>query len=105
MDAFIKEIYLVIKLMVKDLILILFRIINILDNGRMINRMEKENKNLGMEVIIKVFLEMVSKMVLGIMYVNQEFMKDNLKMVIFQEKELLIILIIVYIKDHGKMVY
>jgi hypothetical protein len=53
MDVFIKEILKIIKQMDLELILILFKNINILDNGKMMYHMEKENKNSKMDPITK----------------------------------------------------
>lgn len=101
--AYMKVTCIITRQMEKGRILILFRITTILDNGRMIDLMEKENKNLVTEAIMKDILKMGLKMVLGTMSVNRVFMKGNLKTETFQEKALLIILIIEFIRVRGKM--
>ena len=100
--AYMKVTCIITRQMEKGRILILFRITTILDNGRMIDLMEKENKNLVTEAIMKDFLKMGLKMVLGTMSANRVFMKVNLKMETFQEKALLIILIIEFIRVRGR---
>lgn len=102
MVAYMKATCIITRQMEKGHILILFRTTTILDNGRMIDLMEKENKNLVTEAIMKDFLKMGLKMVLGTMSANRVFMKVNLKMETFQEKALLIILIIEFIRVRGR---
>ena len=98
-----KAISITIKQMAKAPISIPSKIINMLANGETTNPMERGSKSLEMVAIMRDLSKAELKMDLGIMYANLESTRALLNMATFQEKELLIILIIEYIRGLGMM--
>jgi hypothetical protein len=83
--------------------MIRFKVINIMGSGKMMYRMERENKNFKMALIIKENFFMELNLGLDIMFVIQGSLKVNFQMEIFMVMEYLHMLIIVNIMVNGKM--
>lgn len=89
--------------LVLEHIAILFKDIIMKDNGLEMFLQEKENRNFQMVHIIRDNFQMEQKTDMEGMFQIQEFMKDNLKMEVFMEKEVFLMLIIVLLQEIGLM--
>lgn len=93
----------IMKQVVRVLTLTLFKNISILANGLKTNLMVMRNKNSQMVPIMKASLLKELNKAMVIMFVNQEFIKDNLNQEISMGKAHSIIQIIGFTKGNGSM--
>ena len=86
MVAFTKAKFKVAKRMARELTLTPSKIISIQACGRKISLMEKESRNSEMGLTMKEIFKKVLNKDMGIMFANQEFMKDSFQKVTLTEK-------------------
>jgi hypothetical protein len=78
MGVFMKGKLKIMRQMEKEFMMILFKAIAMKDFGLMMSLKERARKSLQMVHIMKANFMMVLSMVMDIMYVTQEFIRDNL---------------------------
>jgi hypothetical protein len=98
-----KETSRIMKHMGKELITILSKIMNTLEDGKKISPMDEDVKNSEMDHITKDNFEMELSKELGTMFANQEYTRGNFLQEIFTVKEHLVIQMVVFTKENGRL--
>jgi hypothetical protein len=98
-----KETSRIMKHMGKELITILSKIMNTLEDGKKISHMDEGVKNSEMDHITKDNFEMELSKELGTMFANQEYTRGNFLQEIFTVKEHLVIQMVVFTKENGRL--